>query len=170
MRFSLLFLTLSTAPVFLAFVAPEHRPARVAGIAAPSQEKVLVNVDKDGVALQGYDPVAFQAVGRPVPGRSDLAVTFLGAIYRFSTAEHQALFEGSPETYVPRFGGFCAYGLSRGYTAPVDITTWQIVDGRLILNYSPAIKERFDLDRVAYLRKAEANWPVLVDKEGKATP
>jgi YHS domain-containing protein len=132
--------------------------------------KILVNVNDKGVALQGYDPVSFFSNGHPAKGDPTLSVRHDGATYWFATAENKATFEAAPERYVPAFGGYCAYGASNGYTAPVEIDTWQIVAGRLLLNYNKSIRKKFDADRAAYLRKADANWPGIVEKEGKAGP
>jgi YHS domain-containing protein len=130
--------------------------------------KILVNVNDKGIALQGYDPVSFFSDGRPAKGNPALTLRHEGATYWFATSENKATFEAAPERYVPAFGGYCAYGASNGYTAPVEIDTWQIVDGRLLLNYNKSIRKKFDADRAAYLQKADANWPGIVEKEGKA--
>lgn len=130
--------------------------------------KILVNVNDQGVALQGYDPVAFFSDGRPAKGDPSITTRHAGATYWFATPENKATFEAAPERYTPAFGGYCAYGASNGYTAKVEIDTWQIVDGRLLLNYNKSIRKKFDADRAAYLRKADANWPGIVEKEGKA--
>jgi YHS domain-containing protein len=129
--------------------------------------KVLVNVDKAGLALQGYDPVAFFVDGMPVQGRADLTATYLGATYRFSTEQHKVTFNQDPARYAPAYGGFCAYAVSQDHTAPVEIDTWQIVDGRLLLNYNLKVKGMFDAAREANVKKADSNWPNLVEKQGK---
>lgn len=133
----------------------------------PVAERELVNVDSRGVALQGYDPVSFFAAGAPVKGRPELSVRQGRATYHFSSEENRAAFEADPARYTPQFGGFCAWAVSRGYTAKVDIDTWQLVDGRLILNYNNGVKQKFNEDQASNLRRAEANWPDLVRKEGK---
>lgn len=140
-------------------------PPGAAGQSAP--ERILVNVDKNGLALEGYDPVSFFTAGAPIKGRSDLTLRHAGATYRFATEENRAAFEAEPARYVPQFGGFCAWAVSKGYTAKVEISTWQIVDGRLILNYSDGVRKQFDADRAGNLRRADGNWPGLVEKEGK---
>lgn len=135
--------------------------------AQSSSGKILVNVNAKGVALQGYDPVAFFSNEHPAKGDPSIITRHAGATYWFATSENKATFEAAPERYVPAFGGYCAYGASNGYAAPVEIDTWQIVDGRLLLNYNKSIRRKFDADRAAYLRKADANWPGIVEKEGK---
>lgn len=133
----------------------------------PSAARVLVNTDKQGLALEGHDPVAFFTEGRPVKGNPAHTATWQGATYRFSSAEHRDAFAAEPAKYAPAFGGYCAYGASRGYAASVEIDTWQIVDGRLILNYSQSVKRRFNEDRAGYLQKADREWPGVIAKEGR---
>lgn len=130
--------------------------------------KVLVNTDKQGLALEGHDPVAFFTEARAVKGSREHTATWQGATYWFSSAETRAAFEAEPAKYAPAFGGYCAYGASRGYAASVEIGTWQIVDGRLILNYSQSVKRRFNEDRAGYLQKADREWPGVVAKEGRS--
>jgi hypothetical protein len=78
-----------------------------------------------------------------------------------------AFFTEGKAVEAPAFGGFCAYGAAQGYAAPVEIRTWQIFEGRLLLNYDPKVKSLFDADREGYLRKADDNWPSIVEKKGK---
>jgi YHS domain-containing protein len=133
---------------------------------APAFAKDLVNVDKEGLALQGHDPVAFFTDGRPVKGDPAITAKHRGATYRFTSAASREAFAKEPDRYAPAFGGFCAYGLSQGYTAPIEIGTWQIVEGRLLLNYNASVKKKFDADRAGLLKKADSNWPGLVEKQG----
>ena len=131
-------------------------------------DKVLVNVDKKGVALQGYDAVAFFTDQAPVRGVASYSARYQGATYYFASAEHRATFESAPEHYAPGYGGFCAYGASQKHAAPVEISTWQVIKDRLILNYSAGVQRTFNKDQEGYLAKADANWPGLVESEGKA--
>ena len=137
------------------------------GRAQTSASKVLVNVNRQGVALQGYDAVAFFTDSAAVRGVPAQSARHGGATYYFATAEHRATFLAAPEKYVPGFGGFCAYGASQNHPAPVEISTWQIINGRLILNYDAGVQRKFNQDQATYLSQAEANWPGLVAKEGK---
>ncbi len=131
-------------------------------------DKTLVNVDANGLALQGYDAVAFHTQGKAVKGSPDYTATFDGATYRFSSAANKAQFEANPSAYAPAYGGYCGYGVGAANKLfPVEIDTWQIVDGRLILNLNPDIKKKFDADRDNLIRKADANWPGLVHANGR---
>jgi YHS domain-containing protein len=138
--------------------------APVAVAQAPSG-KTLVNTRK-GIALQGFDPVAFFTESKPVKGNPSITAVDKGATYYFATAEHRDAFLKDPAKYAPQYGGYCAYGMSQGHAAPVEIDTWQIVDGRLMLNYSKDVRKKFDADRAALIKQADANWPKVLDEKG----
>jgi YHS domain-containing protein len=141
--------------------------ALVLGISAFGQSKTLQNFDKDGVAIQGYDPVAFFTDGKPVRGDAKFPARHKGAIYYFASKEHLALFKAEPTKYEPAFGGYCAYGVSREKLVEVDVNAFQIVDGKLLLQYSKGVRDNFNKDTKGNLSKAEKNWPGLVEKKGK---
>ncbi len=137
-----------------------------AAIATSAQNKSLLNLDKSGVALQGYDPVAFFTQNRPVKGNSQFESKYASARYFFASADDKALFDASPTKYEPQFGGFCAYGVSRGHTVPIKIEAFQIVNGRLLMQYDLDVKNDFNKDPHGNLHKADQNWPRLVEKQG----
>jgi YHS domain-containing protein len=139
------------------------------GLALPvvAQTKTLLNLDKAGVAIQGYDPVAFFTDNKPVKGNPEFVAKQDGAIYYFASKEHRDLFKGNPAKYEPVFGGYCAYGVSRNKLVEIDVNAFQIVDGRLLLQYSKSVRDDFNKDAKGNLTKAEANWPELVEKKGK---
>jgi YHS domain-containing protein len=139
------------------------------GLALPvvAQTKTLLNVDKSGVAIQGYDPVAFFTDNKPVKGSPDFVTKQDGAIYYFASKEHRDLFKSNPAKYEPVFGGYCAYGVSRGKLVEIDVDAFQIVDGKLLLQYSRGVRDDFNKDSAGNLAKAQSNWPALVAKKGK---
>ncbi len=128
--------------------------------------KTLQNLDKDGVAIQGYDPVAFFTQGKPVKGVPEFQSSYKGAKYYFASAQDKSSFDGEPAKYEPQFGGFCAYGVSRGHTAPIKIEAFQIVNGRLLMQYDLDVKNDFNKDQAGNLAKADHNWPSIVSKKG----
>jgi len=129
--------------------------------------KTLVNVDRSGVAIKGYDPVAYFTDKKAVKGNAQLQSNVGGVIYYFASAENKAAFDADAAKYQPQFGGFCAWAVSRGYTAPVDPNAFQIVNGRLLLQYSLKVRTDFSLDTEGNLKKADANWPSILEKKGK---
>jgi YHS domain-containing protein len=117
----------------------------------------------DGVALRGYDPVAYFTEGAPVRGRAEHAADWAGARWHFASAANRAAFLDDPEAFAPQYGGYCAWAVARGYTAPVDPTAWRIVDGRLYLNFDARIQRRWERDIPGFIAAADANWPALAD-------
>jgi YHS domain-containing protein len=134
---------------------------------ALAQNKMLVNTDKTGVAIQGYDPVAFFTDKQPVKGDQKFLVKHDGAIYFFASKEHKDLFRANPAKYEPSFGGYCAYGVSRNKLVEIDVNAFQIVDGKLLLQYSKGVRDDFNQSQAGNLAKANANWPALVASKGK---
>jgi YHS domain-containing protein len=136
-------------------------------LCAWAQTKTLLNLGKSGLAIQGYDPVAFFTDHKPVPGKPEFALRRDGAVYYFASKEHRDAFKADPAKYEPAFGGYCAYGVSRGKLVDIDVDAFQIVDGKLILQYSKGVRDDFNKDTKGNLAKADANWPKLVEKKGK---
>ena len=123
----------------------------------------LLNIDRAaGHALDAYDPVAFFTDKAAVKGDFKITGTHQGATYFFASKKNRDAFQANPERYVPAYGGYCAVGAALGVLLPVDISTWQIVDGRLVLNYSADVQKMFNKDPQGTLKKADANWPKLV--------
>ena len=141
----------------------------VAALALPvfAQTKSLLNLDKAGVAIQGYDPVAFFTDKKPVKGDQKFLLKHDGAIYFFASKEHKDAFKAEPAKYTPQFGGYCAYGVSRNKLVEIDVDASQIVDGKLLLQYSKGVRNDFNEDAKGNLAKADANWPKLLEKKGK---
>jgi YHS domain-containing protein len=133
----------------------------------PASAAPVQNLDRSGLALQGYDPVAFFTDGKPVKGVPAHTSTVDGATYRFASAEHKASFEKEAAKYAPQFGGYCAYGVSKGKLVEVDVDAFQIVDGRLLLQYSKGIREKFNKDTQGNLALADTKWPELVKANAK---
>jgi len=135
---------------------------------AQSESKILANVDKSGVGVQGYDPTAFFTEGRPVKGDPSHASTYRGVTYHFASSAAKVRFDAGPADYEPQFGGYCAYGVSRGSASPIQVEAFQIVDGRLLLQYSGKVRDLFNADAAGNLKLADEKWPALVEKKGQA--
>jgi len=121
-----------------------------------------VNTTFLGVAIKGYDAVAYFTDGKPVKGDSDYSYEWNGAEWRFSSAAHRDLFKADPVKYAPQYGGYCAWAVSRGYTAGIDPDAWKIVNGRLYLNYSMKVQQQWAEDIPGNIAKAEENWPKIL--------
>ncbi|MCV2874911.1 YHS domain protein [Rhodobacteraceae bacterium XHP0102] len=116
---------------------------------------------RDGVALRGYDPVAYFITGTPQSGDEAFAAEWGGTVWHFTSAQNRDLFLNAPESYAPQYGGYCAWAVSEGYTAPIDPDAWRIVEGKLYLNASRRIQNRWERDISGHIARADANWPVL---------
>lgn len=137
----------------------------VVAFAAAAPLAALSPVNKSlfgGVAIDGYDPVAYFTDGKPVEGSKRFEHSWNGAVWRFASAEHRDLFAAEPERYAPQYGGYCAYAVANGGTADIEPDAWTVRDGKLYLNYDQEIQAKWRLDMAGYIAKADANWPKLL--------
>ncbi len=117
---------------------------------------------ESGIAIGGYDPVAYFTEGIPVPGRPDIQLEWKGAVWRFASQANRARFEANPRAYAPQYGGYCAYAMARGYLDSADPRAWKIVNGRLYLVHSFEMFRIWARDIPGNLALAEANWPAAL--------
>lgn len=122
--------------------------------------------ESNGVAIKGYDPVAFLKDNKPVRGKEDLRFEYKGSTFVFASAENRAAFAANPDKYAPQYGGYCAFGTARGYKADIDPSTFTVIDGRLYLNYNAQVQREWAADTVRFIRQADERWPT-VSKTGK---
>ena len=120
------------------------------------------NVPSHGVALEGYCPVAYFAVNKPVRGKPEFASDYKGITYHFVSAEARDEFDANPEKYVPAYGGWCAFGMAVEDKFPVDPTSFKIVDGRLMLFLQNDGVDALDLwndgNETELATKADQHW------------
>ncbi|MEM7165611.1 MAG: YHS domain-containing (seleno)protein [Planctomycetota bacterium] len=120
------------------------------------------NLASAGVALEGYCPVAYFAVGKPVRGLADYATDHEGVTYHFVSADARDEFRARPTRYVPQYGGWCAFGMSVGDKFPVDPTRFSIVNDRLLVflrnSQVDALKLWNDGNESENLQKAAEHW------------
>jgi YHS domain-containing protein len=146
-------MTLRTAALVVLLVLP--------GAAAAQKDPVYSSF---GAAIQGYDPVAYFTEGRPVEGSRQFTHQWKGATWRFASAANRDRFAQAPEKYAPQYGGYCAYGVANGYAVKIDPQAWSVVDGKLYLNYSPAVQADWKKDVPGYIRRADAHWPKVLER------
>ena len=120
-----------------------------------------INTNGSDFAIQGYDPVAYFAQGKPVEGSSAFTATHDGATWRFSSAANRDLFLADPEKYAPQYGGFCAYAVAHDATARIDPEAFTVLDGKLYLNYSDHVRAQWRNDAAKFISRADAYWPGL---------
>jgi len=145
-----------TARTFVLIALVLFSPATLA-------QKPPVFADRDG-AIRGHDPVAYFDRKGPVKGSKQFSHSWRGAIWHFASVENRDRFAAAPEKYAPQYGGYCAYAVAQGYTADIDPAAWSIVDERLYLNYSLRVRERWNRDVMGHIRKADANWPAVLER------
>jgi YHS domain-containing protein len=146
--------------MILGFLGMASLAAAAPAIAAGPQ----INATITGLALRGYDPVAYFTDGKPVLGDFSITAQYEGATYRFASEAHKALFMKEPAKYIPQFGGFCAYGAAAGYKVDGDPTLWKIVDNKLYLNIAPPVAARWKQDIPGYIKAANEKWATIKDK------
>lgn len=116
-----------------------------------------------GVAIMGYDPVAYFTEGRPMKGSEKFAYEWLGTPWHFANAKHRDMFAADPTKYAPQYGGYCTLGVGLDGHAAENIDperAWRIIDGKLYFVYDPTYVEELDGPaRGEWLANAEANWP-----------
>ncbi len=144
------------------------------GAHASGATHTTVNVTPDGIAIGGWDTVAYFTENMAVAGSEEFSHEWSGATWLFSSAEHRDLFAADPEAYAPKFGGWCAYALSQGeYAAEVEPdTAWTVHDGALYLNWDRNIRDkwvRIGLDEA--IPEGVENWATVSEEilEGEAT-
>ncbi|PPD15403.1 MAG: YHS domain protein [Methylobacterium sp.] len=114
-----------------------------------------------GVAVSGYDPVAYFTEGKPRPGSESITLMHQGVEWRFASTANRDLFKANPAKYAPQYGGFCSWAVAQGYTAPADPQAWAVHQGKLYLNYNLEVRERWKTDIPGHISKANVNWPNL---------
>ena len=123
--------------------------------------KAQFNLD-NGIAINGYDPVAYFKKGAAVKGKNELAVFDQGVTYYFSSVENKEEFKKNPSNYEPQYGGWCAYAMGKdGSKVEVDPGTFKIIDGKLYLYYNKFFNntlKSWNKDEVNLKSKANINW------------
>lgn len=134
-----------------------------AAIAPAYAGKPQVYQNRQGVAIDGTDPVAYFTQGRPVAGSPEFTTEWNGATWRFSSAANRDAFRANPARYAPQFGGYCAWAVSQGYTASTTPEAWEIVDNQLYLNFSRGVHRRWARDKTGNIASGRRNWPSVLN-------
>jgi YHS domain-containing protein len=140
--------------------APPDKPPPV------QVEKILINVDGEGVGLGGHDPMSYRDDDVQY-GSAEHVVEHGGAKYKFTSADNKAKFEADKDKHAPGFGGYCVFAAAQNRVQKADPTIFTMLDGQLLVFTNRAFKESFNKDPAGYKKQADANWPALVAKHGK---
>jgi hypothetical protein len=127
---------------------------------AATTEQIVV--DQRGIAIDGYDPVAYFVDGAPRPGKAEFEHTLNGAVWRFRNSGNRSAFIANPEVYMPQFGGYDAVAVAREVAVPGDPRLWAIAGKRLYLFYAPDALKAFAADTPKIVAAAEKKWPALL--------
>lgn len=129
-------------------------PAAPADTTPPKLRRQTFNVDKDGLALQGYDPISYLEKSGPKVGKKEHTLVHRGIIYRFASAESKAKFESDPAKFEPPFGGWCAWAVIDGDKVEIDPMNYEVIDGKVYLFYK------------GWLGNAKKKWDDKLKAEG----
>ena len=116
----------------------------------------------DEGAVKGYDAVAYHLDGRAEKGDREFSYMWQDSVWYFKNEEHRDLFAESPVKYAPQYGGYCAYAIVNHEAVPIDPNAWDIVDGKLYLNFSIPIQRKWRESRDEYIEKADEIWPDMI--------
>lgn len=128
------------------------------GACSKTAETIGFDLDTSGSALRGYDAVAYFTASSAVKGDPRYEYVWKGAKWFFSSEENMLRFKADPEAFAPQYGGYCSYAVSEGYTAEGDPEAWKVVDGKLYLNYSLAVKHKWEKEQEGRIEKGDRNW------------
>lgn len=126
---------------------------------------LLGGFKESGVAIRGYDTVAYWTEGGPVEGSDQFTSDWMGATWKFSSAENLALFEGDQERYAPQYGGYCAYGVAKDALVKIEPENWSIINDKLYLNFDDGVQSKWEADIPAFIADADAKFKGLLASE-----
>jgi YHS domain-containing protein len=130
----------------------------------------------DGVAIKGFDPVAFFTLKKATPGDPNLTYEWSGAKWQFASDENLQQFKQDPEKFAPQYGGHCAYGMSEGYVSRKPTNgDFEIMNDKLYLfpagDHRGSTRDawwRYGAGPKRRIADADRNWPRLkADLEAK---
>ena len=116
-----------------------------------------VNQSK-GIALDGFDPVSYHQGSTPARGSAEWSWNWRGVEWRFLSAANLSDFKSAPERYAPQFGGFCAFAVSKGFTAHADPEAWLVEDGKLYVFASEGVKTKWGENLGESVAVSERSW------------
>lgn len=136
----------------------------IISLSAPAFAKGDVFVNGKGVAIKGYDTVAYFVSSKPLKGNAEFSHAHAGNTWLFANAANKKAFIANPTAYIPQYGGHCAYAASKNSIAPTDPEAWTVRDGKLYLNYSKSVRSKWLPNAAKNIIKADKNWPALAKK------
>jgi hypothetical protein len=147
--------------VFASLLALTGLGLASAPIGAGATERVVAD-RHTGLAISGYDSVAYFTERGALLGRSDLELALAGAVWRFRNEGNRAAFAANPDVFMPRFGGYDPIALARGASAAGHPELWVVAEDRLYLFYSEAARATFAENPDRAIDAAERRWPEVL--------
>ena len=129
----------------------------LASLDAATTERV-VNDKNTGLAIFGYDPVAYFTEAKPVAGKPDYELRSGDVVWRFRSDGNRAAFSENPDVYQPRYGGYDPIAVSRGVAVPGNPMLWMVVEDRLYLFYNEAARTEFAASPDSAILAADGRW------------
>jgi hypothetical protein len=123
-----------------------------------SEDRLVINSDT-GLAISGFDPVAYFSQHKALQGDPHLELTQNGTVWRFLNEGNRAAFADHPEVYTPRFGGYDPVAINRGVSVPGNSLIWAVAGDRLYLFYSDKARTEFLADPALIIAGADRKWP-----------
>ncbi len=152
---------LSSAVLMLSMTASVMAAERINTL----EKEGLFGYEPNGIAIRGYDTVAYFTQSKPVEGSDQYSTEWSGATWKFSTQEHLDLFIAEPEKYAPQYGGYCAYGVAQESLVKIEPDQWTVVDGKLYLNYNEKLNKKWQEDIPGFVKTADSLFEKLLKEE-----
>lgn len=122
------------------------------------------NPERTGVAIRGYDTVSYFTENKAQPGKDEFVTEWKGARWKFTSRANLELFKANPDKFAPQYGGYCAYGASKGYLVKVEPDQFAVLDGKLYLNYDADVQKKWSADPKGYIKAADENFVNLLKR------
>lgn len=137
----------------------------LAGAQAPTTLRAKHFNTEKGLAIQGYDPIAYFVSNKAIPGSKNIQATVEGITYYFATQNNKDLFLKDPKRFEPRYGGWCAYAMgAANEKVEIDPETFKILDGKLYLFYHSWTNNtlnKWNADEKKLKPAADKNWNLI---------
>lgn len=124
----------------------------------------LFSYEPSGIAIRGYDTVAYFTEGKPMEGSDEFTTDWQGATWKFASQEHLDLFKADPQKYAPQYGGYCAYGVAQESLVKIEPDQWTIHDDKLYLNYNAKLNNEWKKDIPGYIAAADKLFESLLEQ------
>ena len=129
------------------------------------EKKRFFGYAPNGIAIRGYDTVAYFTQSKPVKGSDSYTTQWMGATWKFSSQEHLDLFVAEPDKYAPQYGGYCAYGVAVGDLVKIEPEFWTIHNDKLYLNYNKKLNNTWLEDIDGYVSTADGEFDSLLKSQ-----